>query len=293
MKIEKANKKRLYQDVDFLTSIKPARQYKNVASLEKAASYIENEFKKLQNLEVSIQKFEVRGQTYKNIVAILKGKHTKRMVIGAHYDVCGEQAGADDNASAVAGMLETARLLSKLHQHSMPNYTLEFVAYCLEEPPFFATQSMGSAVHAQFLHTQKIEVRLMVCFEMIGYFSDEPNSQKVPNSILKPLFPSVGNFIAVVGLYRQRSVVSNFAKLMKKHCQVPIEEVANPLTDELAAFSDQRNYWALRYEALMINDTSFMRNPHYHQETDLIETLNFDKMAEVVNGVVGALIEYE
>jgi hypothetical protein len=58
----------------------------------------------------------------------------------------------------------------------------------------------------------------------------------------------------------------------------------------LAGLSDHRNYWTYGYQAVMINDTAFLRNPNYHQPTDTIDTLDFRRMAEVVNGVFGALL---
>nr|GFC84151.1 hypothetical protein [Tanacetum cinerariifolium] len=113
----------------------------------------------------------------------------------AHYDVCGEQPGADDNASAVAGLLETARLLQS--QAATLRHRIDFVAYSLEEPPFFGTEYMGSAVHAQSLHDAGARVRAMLCYEMIGYFSDEPGSQQFPDAALAARYPSTGNFIIV------------------------------------------------------------------------------------------------
>ena len=105
---------------------------------------------------------------YRNIIASFGPPEAARIIIGAHYDVCGDQPGADDNASAVAGLLETARLL---HQHPAPlSHRVEFVAYPNEEPPYFATEYMGSAVHAKSLHAAGVPVRAMLCYEMIGLF---------------------------------------------------------------------------------------------------------------------------
>src|SRR5207342_1395907 len=135
---------------------------------------------------------------YSNIIASYNPKATKRLIVGAHYDVCGNQPGADDNASAVAGLLETARLLGENKPEI--DYQIDLVAYCLEEPPFFSTQHMGSFVHAKSLHENKIDVIGMICYEMIGYFSDQPNSQPFPAPELAKIFPSTANFIIVVGI---------------------------------------------------------------------------------------------
>jgi Zn-dependent M28 family amino/carboxypeptidase len=289
-----ANQERLYNDVLFLTSLTPARNYRNEASLNKAAAYIYDELASLAFDEVGYQEFETStGSSYKNVVALLKGKTRRRIVVGAHYDVWDEQPGADDNASAVAGLLETARLLTQQAQGRPLAYTLEFVSYCLEEPPFFATEEMGSYIHARSLHQQQIPLALMLCYEMIGYFSDAPGSQGFPHPSLKGLFPDAGNFIIVGGHSRQAGIARQVAGLIQPHCRVPVYPVASAITDSLVDLSDHRSYWKWGYPALMINDTSFLRNPHYHQKSDTIQTLDFERMAEVVKGVATALVELE
>lgn len=286
-----ANTDRLYRDVEFLTSLTPARNYRNKGSLDKAATYIHDAFAALEFDVLEYQPFQVSsGGTYKNISATFNGELEERIVIGAHYDVWDNQPGADDNASAVAGLLETARLISSLRKQRTLRHTLEFVGYCLEEPPFFATEDMGSAVHAKTIFEKKIPLTLMICYEMIGYFSDEPGSQKIPHPSLKGMFPDTGNFIIVGGHSSQPKVANNFAALMQKACTIPVFPVASAITDGPAGLSDHRSYWQWGYPAIMINDTSFLRNPNYHEKTDTIDTLNFEKMAEVVNGVTGGII---
>lgn len=290
MKKHTANPDRLYRDVDFLTSLNPARNYQNIQSLGKAAAYIYEHFSELAFDRLEYQPFKVSsGQEYKNVSALWEGTSSERIIIGAHYDAWDDQPGADDNASAVAGLLETARLIHQLKQQQKLHYSLEFVAYCLEEPPFFATEEMGSAVHARNMKEHGIPVKLMVCYEMIGYFSDAPESQGFPHPSLRGLFPEQGNFIIVGGHSKQPGVAENFARRMQPYCQIPVYPVASPLTDSLVNLSDHRSYWKHGYDAFMINDTSFMRNPNYHKKTDTIDTLDFQKMSEVVNGVTGAL----
>ena len=154
MLIQESSTSRLYKDVEFLTSLQPSRNYRNHDSLDAASGYIYQEFAKLGLDSLQYQPFQVSsGDTYKNVSGLIKGKSPERIIIGAHYDVWDDQPGADDNASAVAGLLETARLLSPFCKKQTPALTLEFVGYCLEEPPFFATSEMGSAVHAKQLHS--------------------------------------------------------------------------------------------------------------------------------------------
>jgi hypothetical protein len=282
-----ADPARLHADVAFLTGIHPARQYRNLASLNKVADYIHAEFKKLGGT-VTEQKFMVKGHEYRNIIASFGPPAAERLIVGAHYDVCGEQPGADDNASAVAGLLETARLLQP--QAASLKRRIDFVAYSLEEPPFFATEDMGSAVHAQSLHAEKARVRAMLCYEMIGYFSDAPGSQRFPDAALAAHYPSTGNFIIVVGKQGQEALTQQVQTLMRAHSTIDVQRINLPASQPLAGLSDHRNYWHYGYEALMINDTSFLRNPNYHQASDTIDTLDFQRMAQVVNGVTGALL---
>ncbi|MDX5422975.1 MAG: M28 family peptidase [Hymenobacteraceae bacterium] len=282
------SKKRLYQDVQKLTSLRPARNYLNLKSLNEAADYIKHVFEQL-NCKVTEQPFEVDGKTYRNIIASFDGESDEeRIVVGAHYDVCGEQPGADDNASGIAGLLETARLLHE-HKPILP-HQLDLVAYCLEEPPFFATEQMGSAVHAKSLHEQGIKVKAMVCYEMIGYFSDEPHSQKFPNEELSRHYPNTGNFIVVVGKQGQEAFTAHVRDLMRQHTAVAVHSVNLPEGFGLVGLSDHRNYWRYGINAVMINDSSFLRNPHYHQASDTIDTLDFDKMEAVVKGAYKAVI---
>jgi Zn-dependent M28 family amino/carboxypeptidase len=286
----KASSETLYRHVDFLTSLTPARNYLNTATLEKVCAYLTEEFQNM-GAQPEEQRWIAEGREYKNIIASFNPEKTKRLVVGAHYDVCGNQPGADDNASAVAGLLETAHLVFSLKPTL--DYRIDFVAYCLEEPPFFATKNMGSYVHAKSLHDEQVDVIGMICYEMIGYFSDEPESQNFPSPQLAKLYPHTGNFITVVGIETFKAFNEEFYKGMKKGAGLDVQVISFPLGfgSEYAGLSDQRNYWAFGYPALMINDTSFMRNPHYHQVTDTIDTLNFTKMAEVVNGAYRAIIQ--
>jgi hypothetical protein len=284
----RADQQRLYADVKFLTSLQPARQYRNPKSLNQAADYIKAAFGKLDASRVIEQTFKADGQAYRNIIFSLGNADAPRIVVGAHYDVCGEIPGADDNASAVAGLLETARLL---HQFgSSQKYRVDLVAYPNEEPPYFATEHMGSAVHAKSLHDAKVPVRAMLCYEMIGYFRDEPGSQHFPNEQLAARYPNTGNFIIVVGRTGQEAFTEQVQKLMKTKTDLDVQRINLPTEMGLAGLSDHRNYWQYGYEALMINDTAFLRNPNYHKPSDTIDTLDFKRMSEVVNGTYAVIL---
>ena len=281
------NKDRLYTDIAFLTSLTPARNAFNLASLNKSAAYIHQEFRKISS-RVIYQTFRVGQQEYKNIICTLGPENGERIVVGAHYDVCGDQPGADDNASGVAGLLEIARQVNE--QKPELKYRIDFVAYALEEPPYFKTDEMGSAVHAKSLAEAGVKLRGMVCLEMIGYYSEQKNSQDYPVAALKAIYPDKGNFISVVGNMGQGSMVKHLKKYMQAGSHIDVQSLTAPASVPGVDFSDHLNYWRYNYPAVMITNTAFFRNPHYHLESDTIETLDFDKMAEVVKGVYWAVV---
>ncbi|PCJ60034.1 MAG: peptidase M28 [Planctomycetota bacterium] len=265
-----------------LTGTPKPRNHINIKSLNLAKEYIQKQFKDL-GLKASLQEYKVGGIGYANVIGKLDVKAKKTIIVGAHYDVCDEQVGADDNASGVAGLIELARLL--VAKKTSLKHNIEFVAYTLEEPPYFRTKNMGSYIHAQSYSKKKDKIEYMVCLEMIGFFTSAKNSQEYPAPVMKKMYPSTGNFIAVVGNSNSAQIVASFkAKILansKINCQGLVAPPQLPGVD----FSDHLNYWAIGLKAVMITDTSFYRNKNYHKKTDLPKTLNYKKMAEVVKGL--------
>ncbi len=281
---------RLFADVKDLTSIRPHRHSGNPEGMQKAVTFLEDRFKEAGYTPI-LQTFQTPDkQSYQNVSAFYGDTTLPRLVVGAHYDVCGEQEGADDNATAVAGMLEIARLVQT--QKPALAYCIEFVGYANEEPPYFRTVHMGSAIHAQSLKAGKVNVKGMICLEMLGYFSDAPNSQLLPVPFLTYLYSSTANFIAVVGKWEQTEIVSRVKKRMMEACEVPVFSINSPNFVTGIDFSDHRNYWFAGFEAVMITDTSFFRNPNYHRATDTIETIDFVRMTEVVRGAYWAVVNF-
>lgn len=276
---------RLKEHVKALVHDKEIRNYKNIAELNRVAEYIKKQFSAL-GLPVEIQKFSIAEnapEEYKNVVARLDMGKEKDFVLGAHYDVAGWQEGADDNASGVAGMLEIARLL--VQNKNKLNYNIEFVAYTLEEPPFFATEKMGSYVHiSQKTESQRNAIAGMISIEMIGYFSTE-EIQDYPVG-LALFYPAHGNFIAAVSNFGSKWISDQFDATMTALNKMDVQKLAGPASIPGVDFSDHRNYWAFNIDAIMITDTAFNRNKNYHKVTDTIDTLNFKKMAWVVEGII-------
>jgi hypothetical protein len=272
---------RLEAHVEFLTSTPKARHFDNPTELRRAYGYIAARFREL-GLQTVLQKFRVGGRYYVNVVATLHPDKPKVRILGAHYDVCGNQQGADDNASGVAGLLEVARVLSA-HAKDI-DHQVQFVAFANEEPPFFGTEEMGSYVHARALHEQGVEVDGVLILECIGYFTDAEDSQRYPSAVLRPFYPDRGNFIAVVGNMGSWGLIRRVAGAMRRGSPLPVRTLAAPAFVTGVDFSDHRSYWPFGYDALMITDTAFFRNANYHEETDVPSTLDYKRMREVVLG---------
>ncbi len=280
---------KLYFSVEKLSSLVPARNYENIGSLNKAADFIKGEFLKYGYSPVE-QKYRVKGIEYRNIIASYGAETAPRFIVGAHYDVAGEQPGADDNASGIAGLLALAELFKK-HSPEI-NFRIDFVAYTLEEPPFFRTKQMGSYIHAKSLHDNKVNVLGMLGLEMIGYYSDTPASQFYPLPLMKLFYPAKADFIGVVGSFGSSKLIEHFKNTMKLTA-IDVESLKAPACLIGVDFSDHMNYWKFGYPAIMVTDTAFYRNMNYHSVSDTINTLNFDRMKEVVKGVYLALINLE
>lgn len=279
-----ANPQLLRQYVEMLSKELVPRDAAHPANLKRVSSFIHDHFERFTE-KVEYQPYKADNISVRNVRAFLGPDTEERIVIGAHYDVAGPYPGADDNASGVAGLLELARVLSN---RKLP-LKVELVSYPLEEPPYFYTRKMGSFVHANSLKEKGIKVRAMLALEMIGYFRDEPGSQSYPLFFLRPFYPSKGNFISVVGKLFQRKIVHTVREAMSKATPLPVESINAPRLLPGIALSDHLNYWWAGYRAAMITDTAFYRNPNYHTALDTADTLDYDRMAQVVEGVTAAV----
>ncbi|MBS1191141.1 MAG: peptidase family [Rhodocyclaceae bacterium] len=275
----------LRRDVEQLAITYGGRHHAHPGILSRAASYIEGRFR-ASGSRVEVDAYEVEGATYRNVIARFGPAEGRPVVIGAHYDVEENTPGADDNASGVAGLLA----LADLFQKSPPGVPVELVAYCLEEPPYFRSEHMGSRRHARALKAAGREPRLVVVLEMIGYFADAPGTQRYPLPGLSGIYPDQGNFIAVVGNYASIREVRQVKAAMGQAGKVPVEAIVAPAILPGIDFSDHASYWSEGMPAVMLTDTAFYRNPNYHRSGDLPDTLDYARMARVV-GALAVLVE--
>lgn len=281
-----ADPERLEGDVRALTGLPGYRCFERPADLDGAAGWVKDALMS-SGLPVEEQSYGVGDREFRYFVAHYGVEEGPVLVVGAHYDVCGEQPGADDNASAVAGLLELARMLER-HQPTV-RHRLELALWPLEEPPNFRTPAMGSAVHANTLALRGTDVRGMISLEMIGYFSDEPGSQTFPAPGMSLLYSSRGDSIVAVGNTSSWWFTRRVKARMAGSTALPVRSINAPTFVPGIDFSDHLNFWQRGWKAVMITDTAFYRNPNYHEPTDTPDTLDYERMAHVVTGVYAAI----
>lgn len=280
---------RLRLHVDRLAGLIGPRHLGRRTAFDAAATYVERELGQCGD-RVDLEKYDADGEEVANIVIERPGTKSREqiVVVGAHYDTFGITPGADDNASAVAMLIEVSRLL-----HHVPSpRTIRFVSFACEEPPHFYTDTMGSQVHARACRKRAERITAMVCLEMVGYYVDEPNSQNLPDGIprwLSWLFPRRGNFLTAVGNLRSLRTVWSFRKGFRGSSSLPLFSIALPELIHSIRLSDNSSFWDQDYRAIMVTDTSFLRNPHYHQISDTPETLDYHRMTLATIGVAGGV----
>jgi hypothetical protein len=193
---------------------------RHYANLEAAARYIERALA-AEGYRVGSYPYDIEDKVVRNpevtIESPSSGPETKTVVIGAHYDSVLDVAGANDNGSGVAAILELGRLLKDLN----PAHTrLRLVLFVNEEPPYFQTEDMGSFRYAQLLEKRNEPVAAMIALDTLGYFLDEPDSQQYPWPF-GAFFPDRANFIAFVGMPGSRALVRDVMASFRRHTAFP------------------------------------------------------------------------
>lgn len=251
------------------------------AALRAAADYVRGAFASI-GLSASAQAYEVERVRCENIEVVLPGTRLSDQVIvvGAHYDTVPGSPGADDNASGVCALLEIARALRPRALHR----TVRLVAFVNEEPPFFYTGQMGSAVYAKAARRRGEDIRLMLSLEMLGCYSDAPGSQAYP-PLLRWFYPDRGNFVAFVSNLRSRRALDATVRAFRSCSDFPAERLASPAFVPGVAWSDQVSFWHAGFPAVMVTDTAFFRYAHYHSGSDTPEKIAYAQMARVVDGL--------
>ncbi|MGF6782207.1 M28 family peptidase [Paraburkholderia sp. GAS334] len=254
-------------------------------ALHAAADYIVQQWTR-SGRTVTHQDYQVRGVPCANIEVALEGcvQSDEIIVLGAHYDTVRNSPGADDNASGVAALLEIAGMLQSLS----PRYTVRCVAFVNEEAPFFFRGDMGSLRYARAARLRGDRIRLMLSLEMLGYYRDEPGTQRYP-PLLRYFYPACGNFIGFVSNLRSARQLRWFVDAFQASSDFPLEAAALPWWVPGVALSDHSSFWRHGYPAAMVTDTAYLRNPHYHTAHDVPATLDYGCMAAVTRGLAASV----
>jgi hypothetical protein len=242
---------------------------------------------------VQRQEYDVDGTICANLEVEIVGltRPDEIVIIGAHYDSVPNCPAANDNGSGMAAVLSLARAFCD----SRNDRTLRFVAFVNEEEPYAHTDRMGSWVYARRCRQRGEKILAMLSLETIGYYSDEPGSQKYPRP-LGFLYPSKGDFIAFVGNTRYGRLVRQVVRVFRQNEQFPAQAGAVPEVFSDIGRSDHWPFWQEDYPAIMVTDTAPFRYRHYHTAEDTVDKVDFERMARVVRGlrsVVKTLVTME
>ena len=261
------------------------RPYSKKRALDKARDTIAEQFEG-QGRSVFLQEYRIPQGVYSNIIVtrsplsweLLKSRPA--LVVGAHYDTVSTTPGADDNASGIACLVELSRTMGD----ELPANVI-LACFTLEEPPFYRTRHMGSYRFAKLLKKKGVRLKGMICLEMIGYFKDSEDSQHFPFPLMDKIYPTRGNFIGLVGDTWSRRFTKEVENIFTRAGTIDTFSLNAPFWVFGVDLSDHWSFYKFGYKALMVTDTAFYRNPNYHKSGDLPHTLDFEKMAGVVDAL--------
>jgi Zn-dependent M28 family amino/carboxypeptidase len=250
-------------------------------ALEQAAQYISTQLTASGHTPRR-QTFELAKLPLSNVETVLQGTThgAEIVVVGAHYDTVVGCPGANDNATGVAAVLELAQRFSGRRQPR----TIRFVAFVNEEPPFFQTAHMGSAVYANALRSDDERVVGMLSLETMGYYSEERGSQRYPVP-MATVYPDVGNFIGFVANVASARLLWRARRAFKRRTSFPLQSATVPAAIPGVGWSDHWAFWQAGYPAMMVTDTAPYRYPWYHTADDTPEKVDYDRLAHVVDGL--------
>lgn len=251
-------------------------------------------------LQTTLQNVTFGSTSVPNVIGRLPGlvDEARTFLVVGHYDAVGGTVGADDNATAVAATLEIARILAPYHfKHS-----IRFVGFSFEEQGL-----IGSQAYVQNAIPAWEELSGVLNMEMIGFYSDEPDSQELPAGF-ELLFPAAvaditadgfrGNFLTVVGNTASQSLVDAFVTAGQQYVpelrMIPLAVPGNGQIAPDLRRSDHAPFWESGRQALMLTDGSNFRNANYHTPGDVpttIDTLFYTRSAKATLATLATLAE--
>ncbi len=271
---------RIRRDIDLLAVQIGERNHDKPEALARAEAWVKGELE-AAGLTVEVEDIDGVGH---NLVA-QRGSPGERDIleVGAHLDTAPGTPGADDNASGVAALLELARNPALGERRA-----LRFVVYGNEEPPFFQTAAMGSRRHVQAFRERGDRVVGAWVLESIGYYDAAKGSQRWP-PMLGVFMPTTADFVMFVGNPASWRLLQDGLLAFRKHSTLLAAGASVPGSIEGVDWSDHAEYWREGLPAVMITDMPPLRNPHYHEASDLPGVVDPARIAAVVDGLEGAL----
>lgn len=265
-------KKHLYT----LASDKMQGRKAGTPGIEKAASYIETEFKKIgltfyDTLNSYRQTFTIKSKqgnkdiTTSNIIGVLEGKSKKEeyVIISAHYDHLGINGvledsifnGANDNASGVTGVLTLAKYFK---EKKLNERTIIFVAFTAEEMGMLGSKYFGNGIDAS-------KYIAGINLEMIGKS------------------PSFGPNSAWLTGYDR----SDFGQIIQNNLiGTGYQLFPDPyLNYNLFFRSDNASLARLGVPSHSFSTTAIDIDKDYHQPSDEVETLNITVITQTINAI--------
>jgi hypothetical protein len=281
----------LHDHLVMLTRTIGERSVRHPDNLDRSAAYIQATFESV-GLSVHRQTYTYNDHHFSNIIANRQPSADAAVhyVLGAHYDSVSGTVGADDNASGVAVMLETARAMQAAAGSGAGNLALTYVAFALEEPPAYGTKYMGSRVFASSARQAGQTIDGMICLEMVGFTCHEPGCQHFPFPLQFLGYPDTGTFIGMVSNLKSLGLARRLRTSFRRNPNLPLETVTVPFNGWImpaVRLSDHASFWSNGYRAVMLTDSAYFRNTNYHLSSDTMETLDFNFMAELVVSLAG------
>ena len=274
-------RERLQSHVEALARRIGERNLYRHGALQAAADYIQSTLEGF-GYEVEVQEYRMGDKAVRTLIASLAGmpKGDEVVLAGAHYDSVRGSPGVNDNASGVATLLEIARLLSR---GDLPNRTIRFVAFPIEEPPWFQTGSMASGIYAREARRRGDRIVGMLSLETLGYYDDQ-TSQRYPFP-MGLFYPWTGNFVGFVANPQSKELLFQSLSAFRRHMRFPSEGLAAPSWVMGVDWSDHASFWDEGYPAIMVTDTALFRYDPYHSGEDTPDKLTYDRFARVVMGL--------
>ncbi len=251
-------------------------------ALHRAAAYIERVWRE-QGYAVTRHEYTVHGETGANLEVTREGTDPSAgiLIVGAHYDSVIGSPGANDNGSGVSALLEIARHFSTY----APARTVRFIAFVNEEPPFFKTRDMGSRAYVAMARARGDDIRAMICFETIGYYSDSAESQHYP-PLFNLFYPDAGNFIGFVSNFRSRALLKESVSAFRAASDFPLEYISTFAFIPGVDWSDHWSFWRDGIPAIMVTDTAPYRYPYYHSARDTPDKVSYKELTRVIGGLL-------